>query len=139
RGAGAQGFPHLRAGRPRAAREAVHEDRLARAGGHLMSSFKLKKQDQVKVISGKNKGKTGRVIKVIADENRVVVEGLNKVKKHQKPTRQDQKGGIVEKEMSLHASNVMLIGKSGEPVKVKKSVQNGKRVRLEQKSGKAVD
>ena len=104
-----------------------------------MSSFKLKKQDQVKVISGKNKGKTGRVIKVIADENRVVVEGLNKVKKHQKPTRQDQKGGIVEKEMSIHASNVMLVGKGGEPVKVKKAVQNGKRVRLEQKSGKAVD
>jgi large subunit ribosomal protein L24 len=103
-----------------------------------MSSIKLKKQDQVKVISGKAKGQTGRIVKVLADENRVVVENVNKAKKHQKPNRQDQKGGIIEKEMSLHISNVMLV-KDGKPVKVKKAIQGGKRVRLEQKTGKAID
>jgi large subunit ribosomal protein L24 len=104
-----------------------------------MSSIKLKKQDRVKVMSGKAKGQEGRVIKVLSEENRVVVEGVNKVKKHQKPTRQDQKGGIIEKEMSIHISNVMLVSKSNEPVKVRKTVQNGKRVRVEQKTGKAID
>lgn len=104
-----------------------------------MSSIKLKKQDRVKVVSGKAKGQEGRIVKVLADEKRVVIENVNKSKKHQKPSRQDQKGGIIEKEMPIHISNVMLIGKGNEPVKVRKAVENGKRVRLEKKSGKAVD
>lgn len=105
-----------------------------------MASIKLKKQDRVKVMSGKAKGQEGRVIKVIAETGRVVVEGLNKAKKHQKPTRGNDKGGIVEKEMPIHISNVMLISsKSNGPVKVRKTVENGKRIRVEKKTGKAID
>ena len=102
-------------------------------------AIKLKKQDLVKVISGKARGQTGRIIKVNAEDLTVVVEGVNKAKKHQKPTRQDQKGGIVDKEMPVHISNVMLLNKGSEPVRVKKVVQNGRRVRVEKKSGKAID
>ncbi len=102
-------------------------------------SIKLKKQDRVKVISGKAKGSEGRIIHVFAEENRVIVEGVNKSKKHQKPGRGNEKGGIVEKEMPIHISNVMLLNKSNEPVKVRKTVEGGKRVRVEKKSGKPVD
>ena len=65
----------------------------------------VKKNDQVMVISGEHKGKTGRVLQVISDKNRVVVEGVNMVKRHTKP-RANQQGGIVEKEAPIHASNV---------------------------------
>jgi large subunit ribosomal protein L24 len=104
-------------------------------------AIKLKKQDLVKVISGKAKGNTGRIIQVFAADNTVLVEGVNKAKKHQKPGRggANDKGGIIEKEMPVHISNVMLVNKGNEPVKVRKTVQNGKRIRVEKKSGKAVD
>ena len=102
-------------------------------------AIKLKKQDLVKVISGKAKGQSGRIVKVNADDLTVVVEGVNKAKKHQKPSQRDQKGGIIDKEMPVHISNVMLLNKGSEPVRVKKVVQNGRRVRVEKKSGKAID
>ncbi|MEO7424666.1 MAG: 50S ribosomal protein L24 [Fibrobacteria bacterium] len=104
-----------------------------------MAAIKLKKQDLVKVITGKSKGTTGRIIQVFESEGRVLVEGVNKAKKHQKPGRGSEKGGIIEKEMPVHISNVMLVNKGNEPVKVRKTVENGKRVRVEKKSGKAVD
>ena len=104
-----------------------------------MAAIKLKKQDLVKVITGKAKGSTGRIIQVLESEGRVIVEGVNKAKKHQKPGRGSEKGGIIEKEMPVHISNVMLVNKGNEPVKVRKTVENGKRVRVEKKSGKAVD
>jgi len=69
----------------------------------------VKKNDQVMVISGANKGKTGRVLRVMLDKNRVVVEGVNMVKRHTKP-RQNKQGGIVEKEAPIHASNVKKVG-----------------------------
>jgi len=104
-------------------------------------ALKLKKQDTVKVISGKSKGQTGRIIAVIAKDMTVVIEGVNKAKKHQKPGRggANDKGGIIEKEMPVHISNVMLVNKGNEPVKVRKTNQNGKRVRVERKSGKSID
>lgn len=102
-------------------------------------AIKLKKQDLVKVISGKAKGQSGRIVKVNADDLTVVIEGVNKAKKHQKPSQRDQKGGIIEKEMPVHVSNVMLLNKESEPVKVKRVVQNGRRIRVEAKSGKALD
>jgi large subunit ribosomal protein L24 len=102
-------------------------------------AIKLRKQDLVKVISGKAKGTTGRIIQVFEAEGRVLVEGVNKAKKHQKPGRGSEKGGIIDKEMPVHISNVMLVNKGNEPVKVRKTVQNGKRIRVEKKSGKAVD
>jgi large subunit ribosomal protein L24 len=102
-------------------------------------AIKLRKQDLVKVISGKAKGQSGRIVKVNADDLTVVVEGVNKAKKHQKPSQRDQKGGIVDKEMPVHISNVMLLNKGSEPVRVKKVVKDGRRVRVEKKSGKAID
>ena len=99
----------------------------------------LKKNDTVKVISGKAKGKTGRILRVLTDKDRAVVEGLNLVKKHQRPSQQDQKGGIVEREAAIHVSNLMLVNKSNEPVKIARRVVDGKRVRVEKKTGKAVD
>ena len=102
-------------------------------------SLKLKKNDTVKVISGKAKGKTGRILRVLGDKTRVVVEGVNYVKKHQKPTQQDQKGGIVDREAPIHVSNLMLVGKNNQPVKVARRDVDGKRVRVEKKTGKPVE
>ena len=70
--------------------------------------MKIKKDDNVIVLTGKDKGKTGKVIKVMPKENRVVVAGINMFKKNQKPTKQGQKGQVVEKNGSIHASNVAL-------------------------------
>ena len=103
-------------------------------------ALKIKKDDLVRVISGKAKGSEGKVMRVIPEKSTVVVEGLNKAKKHQKPTQQDQKGGIIEKEMPIHISNVALVSpKSGKPTKVSRREVNGKRVRVERKSGNPVD
>ena len=71
-------------------------------------SFKIRKNDLVYVIAGKEKGKTGKVINVVQGKNRVIVEKLHVVKRHTKPTQQQQQGGIIEKEGSVHISNVML-------------------------------
>ena len=102
-------------------------------------SLNLKKNDTVKVISGKAKGKTGRILRVLGDKTRVVVEGVNYAKKHQKPTQQDQKGGIVDREAPIHVSNLMLVGKNNQPVKVARRDVDGKRVRVEKKTGKPVE
>jgi large subunit ribosomal protein L24 len=103
-------------------------------------AVKLKKNDIVKVISGTERGKTGKILRVLKGTNQAVVEGRNLVKKHQRPTQQDQKGGIVEREAPIHISKLMLVSpKSNEPVKVARRVVDGKRVRVEKKSGKAVD
>lgn len=101
---------------------------------------KLKKNDVVKVISGTERNKTGKVLRVLKGTNQALVEGRNIVKKHQRATQQDQKGGIVEREAPIHISNLMLVSpKSNEPVKVVRREVDGKRVRVEKKSGKAVD
>jgi large subunit ribosomal protein L24 len=103
-------------------------------------ALNLKKNDAVKVISGKARGKSGKILRVLADKKRVIVEGLNLNKKHQKPTQQDQKGGIVDREAPIHVSNLMLISsKTSEPVKVVRREVDGKRVRVEKKTGKAVE
>ena len=78
---------------------------------------KIRKDDSVKVVSGNYKGQTGRVIKVVNKKNRAIVEGINKVKKHIRPSQENPQGGIVEKEMSIHMSNLMLMNKN-KPVKV---------------------
>lgn len=105
-----------------------------------MTAMKIRKHDTVKVISGKDKGKQGKVLKVLAATQQVLVEGRNLAKKHQKPTQQDQKGGIQDKEMPIHVSNVMLVAsKGGEPVKVARREVDGKRQRVDKKSGKPVD
>ena len=100
--------------------------------------IKLKKNDSVKVISGNHKGSTGRIIKVIRDKKRAIVEGVNKVKKHVRPSQDNPQGGIVEKELSIQISNLMLVYK-GKPVKIGyKKLKDGKKVRINRKNGDVI-
>lgn len=100
----------------------------------------VKKGDKVMVISGKEKGKTGTIIAAFPKKDRVLVEGLNIVKKHMKPNQASPQGGIVNQEASIHVSNVMLIDpKSGEPTRVGYKVEDGKKIRVAKKSGESID
>ena len=92
---------------------------------------RLKVGDLVQVISGKHKGKQGKVAKVLAEDDKVVVEGVNVVTRHQKPTPRNQRGGKITKEAPLHASNVMPVDPtSGKPTRVKiKGGEDGKKTR----------
>jgi len=99
----------------------------------------VKTGDKVKVIAGKDKGKEGVVVKTLAAKDRVVVEGVNIVKKHQKPNNQYPQGGIVEPEAPIHVSNVQLLDPStNEPTKIGYKVEDGKKVRFAKKSGKTL-
>ena len=101
--------------------------------------MKIKKNDNVKVISGNYKGKTGRVLQILKTKNRVLVEGINLAKKHMRPSQENPQGGIVEKELSINISNLMLIIK-GKPVKVGfKVLKDGKRVRINRNNGDLID
>jgi len=95
------------------------------------------KEDNVKVLSGKYRGKTGKVLKVFPKENRVIVEGVNIIKRHTKPSQKNQQGGIVEKEAPVDASNVMVIDpKTSEPTRVGYMyLEDGSKVRISRKSG----
>ena len=100
--------------------------------------LKIKKGDSVKVISGNYKGQTGRVLKVIKEKDRILVEGINKVKKHTRPSQDNPQGGIIEKELSIHQSNLMLLDKNN-PVKVGfKITDKGKKVRINKSNGKVI-
>ncbi|GAK48063.1 50S ribosomal protein L24 [Secundilactobacillus oryzae JCM 18671] len=100
----------------------------------------IKTGDKVRVISGKDKGKEGTVTKTLAAKNRVVVEGINLIKKHQKATQSTPQGGIIEKEAPIQVSNVMLIDPStNEPTRVGFRVEDGNKVRFGKKSGKTID
>ena len=104
-----------------------------------MPKLKIKKGDQVVVLSGDDKGKTGEVVKAMPAEGKVVVQGVNLVKRHQKPS-QTNPGGIVTKEAPLHVSNVALVdAKSGKDTKVGYKEVNGKKVRVARKSGEVID
>ena len=107
-----------------------------------MPSMSIRKNDQVIVRAGKDRGKKGRVLMVIAGKNRVVVEGVNVIKRHTRPNPQKNiKGGIVEREASIHLSNVMLIDpETSEPTRIgSKTLADGRRVRIGRKSGAVVD
>ncbi|TPR40894.1 50S ribosomal protein L24 [Apilactobacillus micheneri] len=100
----------------------------------------IKTGDKVRVISGKDKGKEGTVTKTISSQNRVIVEGINIVKKHQKASQSNPQGGINDIEAPIHVSNVMLIDPStNEPTKVGFKIENGKKVRISKKSNKSID
>jgi large subunit ribosomal protein L24 len=102
----------------------------------------VRKNDTVVVRAGKDRGKRGRVLRVIADKNRLVVEGVNMIKRHTRPNPQKNiKGGIVEREASIHASNVMLLDpETNEPTRVgMKVLPDGRRIRIGRKSGATVD
>ena len=95
------------------------------------------KNDMVKILTGKYSGKTGKVLKVFPDQKRLIVEGVNIIKKHTKPSQKNQKGGIIEKESSIHVSNVMVIDpKTNEPTRIGyKFLEDGTKVRISKKSG----
>lgn len=100
----------------------------------------VKKGDKVKVLSGKDRGKEGVILEAFPKNDRVLVEGVNMVKKHAKPSQENPQGGILDIEGAIHVSNVMLIDpKSGEPTRVGYEDRDGKKVRIAKKSGEAID
>ena len=106
--------------------------------------MKIRKDDQVVVISGKDRGKTGRVLRVDPGKNRVFVEGLNIIKRHTRPSAvpgsPNAAGGVIEREGPIHVSNVMLIDpKDKKPTRVGISRENGKRFRVAKRSGSKLD
>ena len=102
--------------------------------------FRLRKGDDVVVISGRDKGKTGSILRVIRSEDRVIVDGINMVKRHTRPS-QAQPGGIVNKEAPIHISNVALADpKDGSATRVGyKFLEDGRKVRVAKKSGEVID
>ena len=93
--------------------------------------MKIRKNDMVMIIAGNDRGKTGKVLKVFPQKYRVIVEGINLRKRHTKPNQRNPQGGILEKEASVHASNVMILDpKTSEPTRL------GSRVILDEKTGK---
>lgn len=93
--------------------------------------MKIHKNDMVMVVTGNSKGKTGKVLKVFPQENKVIIEGVNLRKRHTKPNQRNPQGGIVEKELPINASNVMVLDpKSSEPTRV------GKQIIIDDKTGK---
>ena len=100
--------------------------------------FKLKKEDTVEIIAGKDKGKRGRVLKILRDKERVIVEGANIVKKAQKRRRQQDRGGIIELEAALHVSNVMVVCKKCGPVRVGYKLEGDAKSRICKKCGEAL-
>ena len=110
---------------------------MAQAGA---LKVRIKKGDQVVVTTGRDKGKKGEVLKVIPQDNRAIVSGVNVAKRHQKPTQMDP-GGIKDKENSIHVSNLAIVDpKSGGPTRVGiKTLKDGRRVRFAKKSGEVID
>ena len=112
----------------------------------MAASMKVRKDDMVKVISGKDRGKTGRVLRTEPARGRVYVEGIAIQKRHQRPTslrdaqRAQEIGGVIEVEGPVHVSNVMLLDpKSGDPTRVGIKREGGRRVRISKKSGTEID
>lgn len=100
----------------------------------------VKKGDKVQVISGKDRGKSGTIIEAYPKQDRVLVEGINMIKKHAKPSQDNPQGGILNQEASIHVSNVMPIDpKSGEPTRIGYEERDGKKVRIAKKSGDALN
>ena len=101
----------------------------------------IRRDDKVKVLTGKDRGKIGKVLKVIRKENRVVVENINKVKRHQKPNFKNPQGGIVEAEAPIHLSNVQLMcNHCLNPVRIKmKVLEDGKKVRVCRKCNETIE
>ena len=102
--------------------------------------FRIKKNDNVLVIAGKDKGKTGKVLHVLPNVQKAVVENINMMKKAQRRTQQNQQGGFVERESPIHISNIMLVDKkANKPTRLGVSVlKDGSRIRISRKSGEVI-
>ncbi|MEC8535975.1 MAG: 50S ribosomal protein L24 [Bacteroidota bacterium] len=103
-----------------------------------MGKLKIKTGDTVRVIAGDHKGSEGKVLTVLIDKNKAIVEGVNMIKKHMKPNAQSPQGGIVEKEAAIHISNLSLINDKGETTRVGYKMEDGKKVRYAKKSDKVI-
>ena len=106
-----------------------------------MRKRKIRKDDEVIVLTGRDKGKRGAVLRVVTKTDRVLVEGVNVTKRHVKPTQADPQGGIVEREAPIHISNVALIDpESDRPTRVRyKNLEDGRKVRVAARSGEVID
>jgi large subunit ribosomal protein L24 len=108
-------------------------------------SLKIRSGDQVKVIAGKSRGKTGRVLRVEPKRERLYVEGLNMVKRHMRPQQvagaqsEAAVGGVIEREGPIHVSNVMLLDAKGQPTRVRIERENGKPLRVAKRTGTRID
>jgi large subunit ribosomal protein L24 len=101
--------------------------------------MKIKKGDNVIVIAGKDRGKTGKILRAFPERNTVIIEGINVKKKHQRPNRKTQKGQIIEIALPLHVSNVQLADpKSGKPTRISYKVEKGKKMRVAKRSGSLI-
>jgi len=100
--------------------------------------FKLKKEDTVQIITGKDKGKRGRILRILRDKDRVVVEGANIVKKAKKRRNQQDRGGIIEIEAAIHSSNVAIICKKCGPTRIGFKIEGGNKTRICKKCGEAL-
>ena len=103
-----------------------------------MGKMKLKKGDNVQVIAGAAKGSTGAILKIMSPTNTALVEGVNMVKKHNKPSAQNPQGGITEKEAPIHISNLALVTAEGTPTRVGYRMEDGKKVRYAKKSNEVI-
>jgi large subunit ribosomal protein L24 len=103
-----------------------------------MSKLKIKTGDTVRVIAGDHKGSEGKVLTVFIEKNKAIVEGVNMIKKHMKPSAQNPQGGIVEKEAALQISNLSLINSKGETTRVGYRMEDGKKVRYAKKSNEVI-
>ena len=104
----------------------------------MNKKFKIKKGDLVKVISGEQKGSDGSVIKIIKGTNKLLIEGINIVKKHKKPDSNNPQGGIVEKEAPIDISNVSLLTSDGNPTRVGFRIEDGIKVRYSKKTDELI-
>jgi large subunit ribosomal protein L24 len=100
--------------------------------------FKLKKEDTVQIITGKDKGKRGRILKILRDKDRVMVEGANIVKKAKKRRNQQDRGGIVEIEAAIHSSNVQIVCKKCGPTRIGYKMEGDTKTRICKKCGEAL-
>jgi large subunit ribosomal protein L24 len=103
-----------------------------------MTKFKIKSGDTVRVIAGDHKGTEGNVLRVLKDKNKAIIEGVNMVKKHTKPSAQSPQGGIVEKEAPMHISNLSLLTSKGEATRVGYKMEGDKKVRFSTKSNEVI-
>ena len=100
---------------------------------------KIKKGDRVVLLTGKDKGRTGQVLQVLPKEERVLVEGLNMVKRHTKPSQTDPNGGIKNKEAPVHVSNVAIVDSAGKPTRVGFRTEGDKKVRFAKTTGEVIN
>ena len=103
-----------------------------------MKKLHIKKGDTVYVNAGNDKGKTGKVLEVLRDKDRVIVEGVNMVSKHTKPNPKNPQGGIVKQEAGIHISNVNLVDNAGKPTRIAHKEVDGKKVRIAKTTGEEI-